>query len=228
MLGKKQTGLVVAMSVAVVAACVMGCTNASPQVATKRACCVPLTPVATSAVSTNSVFENRSEWIDADSKPVVLDSLRGQPVVMAFFFTSCELVCPVTVERLKWVESSLSKNEREKVRFVLISIDPERDTPAKLAAYRQCHRLNSGRWTLLRSTPETTAKLANQLGIAYRNDVFGGVRHSNQISLLDSEGRLVEQQVGIQEGTDRIATSLRKLVQEGAVETRLSRHDQPH
>ena len=214
-----STKLMAMMSAVLLAICAVGCLSKTGPVVAKRECCAPLAQVVGMVARTNSVFDGKAEWVDADSKLLTLGSLEGRPVVMAFFFTSCELTCPVTVERLKWIENSLSESERQKVRFVLVSIDPERDTPAKLAAYRQCHRLNSERWTLLRSSPDTTTKLASQLGIAYRNDAFGGVRHSNQISLLNSHGYLVEQQVGIQEGTDRIAASLHRLIRAGAIET---------
>ena len=58
----------------------------------------------------------------------------GRPVVLAFIFTSCTTVCPLTSHTLSELQTRLG-SERDRVHLVSITIDPEQDTPARLRAY---------------------------------------------------------------------------------------------
>jgi protein SCO1/2 len=71
-----------------------------------------------------------------DGKPVVLRNELddGRPVVLAFIYTSCTTICPVTSQTLNELQSKLGP-ARERVHLVSISIDPEQDTPARLREY---------------------------------------------------------------------------------------------
>jgi protein SCO1/2 len=63
-----------------------------------------------------------------------LADLRGQPVLLFFGFTHCPDVCPLTLARLSRVLQSMG-SRGEQVRVLLVSVDPERDTPPVLARY---------------------------------------------------------------------------------------------
>ena len=65
----------------------------------------------------------------------------GRPVVVAFIYTSCSAVCPLTTQTLSALQSRLGA-ERDRVHLVSITIDPEQDTPARLREYAQ--RFNAG------------------------------------------------------------------------------------
>ena len=58
----------------------------------------------------------------------------GRPVVLNFIFTSCTTICPLTSQTFAQLQQKLGA-DRDRVRLVSISIDPEQDTPARLAAY---------------------------------------------------------------------------------------------
>lgn len=58
----------------------------------------------------------------------------GKPVIMNFIFTSCTTVCPVLSRTMSMVQARLG-SDADKVHLVSISIDPEQDTPSRLAAY---------------------------------------------------------------------------------------------
>jgi protein SCO1/2 len=64
--------------------------------------------------------------------PAQLDD--GRPVILDFIYTSCTAVCPVTSQVFSQLQDKLGK-DRDKVRMISISIDPEYDTPARLAEY---------------------------------------------------------------------------------------------
>ena len=71
-----------------------------------------------------------------DGQTVLLpDELNdGRPVVLTFIFTTCTAICPVISHTLAQLQDKLGA-DRDRVRLVSISIDPEQDTPARLAAY---------------------------------------------------------------------------------------------
>jgi protein SCO1/2 len=60
----------------------------------------------------------------------------GRPVVLAFIYTSCSAVCPLTSQTLSALQDRLGA-DRSRVHLVSISIDPEQDTPARLREYAQ-------------------------------------------------------------------------------------------
>jgi protein SCO1 len=60
----------------------------------------------------------------------------GRPVVLDFIYTSCTTICPLTSQIFYGLQEELGE-EREKVRMVSVSIDPEHDTPARLREYAE-------------------------------------------------------------------------------------------
>jgi protein SCO1/2 len=71
-----------------------------------------------------------------DGHPVALrDELASdRPVVLTFIYTSCTTVCPLTSQTLSQLQSRLGA-ARDQVQLLSISIDPEQDTPVRLAEY---------------------------------------------------------------------------------------------
>lgn len=149
-----------------------------------------------------SIYHLESEWTDDRGRPFQLASLRGRPVAMAMIYTSCTYVCPLIVEALKRVEHALPGEARGKVQFLLVSFDPQRDTVQALAAYRGKRHLPEHGWTLLRGAPGAVLELAAVLGVRYRPDGKGDFAHSNLLTVLDAQGRVSYQQVGLAQGPE--------------------------
>lgn len=72
--------------------------------------------------------------VDQDENTFRLRDQRGQVVVLFFGYTTCPDVCPATLAQFAQVKEMLG-DKAEHVRFVFVSVDPERDTPEKLAWY---------------------------------------------------------------------------------------------
>jgi protein SCO1/2 len=73
--------------------------------------------------------------IDQHGAPLTADTLAGRWTVLFFGFTHCPDVCPTTLARLAGVQRRLPEHLRGRVRFMLVSVDPMRDTPERLAEY---------------------------------------------------------------------------------------------
>lgn len=100
----------------------------------------------------------------------------------------------MTLEALRGIESHLSSSERKEARFILVTLDPQNDTPKALKSYRRKQGLAKDRWILLRGSTRSVAQLAAALGVSYGEDAFGRRSHSAMISLLDENGRILLQQ----------------------------------
>jgi protein SCO1 len=96
----------------------------------------------------------------------------GRSVVLSFVFTSCTSICPVTSAALGQLQRRLG-DASSKVQLVSISIDPDEDTPARLAAYAK--RLGAGPgWRFY------TGTAAASVAVQRAFDAYGGdkMRHA--------------------------------------------------
>ncbi len=71
----------------------------------------------------------------ADGRRISLSQFRGRTVVFAFGFTHCPSICPATLSHFAAIRKALPESAREGVQFLFISVDPERDSPAKMQEY---------------------------------------------------------------------------------------------
>lgn len=72
--------------------------------------------------------------VDHEGQPVSLDTYRGKPVLLFFGFTQCPDVCPTTLATLSKAVRDAGDAAND-VRILLVTVDPENDTPAALKAY---------------------------------------------------------------------------------------------
>ncbi len=161
--------------------------------------------------STDSLYHLKATWTAEDGKPFVLSSSRGQVVVLAMVYTSCGAVCPLIVADMQAIEGRLPESLRPKVRFLLVSFDPERDTPAKLRTYAESRHLDSNRWTLLSGRPDDVRDLAAVLGMKYKRSENGDFVHSSLISVLDRDGVVRYQQHGAPHDPAEAAAVIQRL-----------------
>ncbi|HEY9175500.1 MAG TPA: SCO family protein [Verrucomicrobiae bacterium] len=160
-------------------------------------CCVHTATVAPTGLADKSLFQVESKWTTDAGKLIKLGELEGRPQVVAMFFAHCQYACPIIVNDMKRIEASLMPELRARVRFTLVSFDTKRDTPAALAAYRGTHALSADNWTLLHGEPDDVLELAALLGVKFKEDANGQFSHSNVITVLNSQGEIVLQQVGL-------------------------------
>lgn len=116
---------------------------------------------------------------------------RGQPQLVGMFYTSCAYICPLIVDSGKAVERALTEAEREQLGILLISMDPQRDTPAALQKVASQRKLSPARWSLASPAREQVRSVAGVLGVRYRELPDGEFNHSSALVLLDAEGRVV-------------------------------------
>jgi protein SCO1/2 len=116
---------------------------------------------------------------------------RGQPQVVAMFYTSCQYICPLIVDSGKAVEHALTPAEQAKLGILLVSMDPKRDTPAALMAVAKQRKLDPARWSLASPRADDVRSAAGVLGVRYRQLADGEFNHTSALMLLDRDGRIV-------------------------------------
>lgn len=112
--------------------------------------------------------------------------------LMFFGFTNCPDICPMTLQTLTAVRASLAERGREQPGVVFVSVDPERDAPARLAdylAYFDAAILG------ITGDEDDIATFAREMGVAVfmgAEDELGNyaVDHSAAVFLIDPAGRL--------------------------------------
>lgn len=121
-----------------------------------------------------------------------LNDQKGKIVLLFFGYTSCPDVCPTTLAEFKQIHEMLG-DAAEKVLFVMITADPERDTPAKVAAYAA--RFNPDFVGLSGSMAELQP-IWKELGVFVEKQDSGSaagylVSHTASVYVLDQNGNLI-------------------------------------
>lgn len=175
------------------------------------ACCVRAEPAA-SALPDKSLYQVQSRWTTDRGKQIQLADLKGCPQVIVMFFASCQSACPVLVQDLRRIEAALEPNQRARVGFTLVTIDPSRDKPEALAGFRAARALPVENWNLLYGSPDDIQQLAALLGVKYKEQANGQFAHSNLITVLNQEGEIVHQLAGLGEDSKSTVRVLRQLL----------------
>jgi protein SCO1/2 len=162
-----------------------------------------------SPVSDYSLYELPGAWRNQRGDTLRLSALAGQVRVIAMVYTSCQATCPLIVADLKRIESAVASNPT--VGFVLVSLDPWRDTPGRLAQWAAATGLDPARWTLLSGSDDRVRELAASLDVRYQAQRGGEIAHTNGFTVLDREGRIAHQQAGIG-NTDAAIHAVRALL----------------
>jgi protein SCO1/2 len=114
--------------------------------------------------------------------------MKGSVTVYDFIFTNCTGTCPIMTNNMRELTPKVAKDAP--VRFVSISVDPARDTPAVLADYAKRNR-NDPRWTFLTGEREEIVKLSVQgFKLAAGDPMPGGepLLHSSKFAVADKNG----------------------------------------
>ena len=125
--------------------------------------------------------------------PIRLDVDRGHTTLVSMFYGSCTAACPALIDR---IGRTLDQAPGSDARVLLVSFDPARDTPARLAELAREHHLDA-RWTLAAASPEDARTLAAVLGIKYRVLQSGEFFHTSVVVALDGHGATITRAEGL-------------------------------
>jgi cytochrome oxidase Cu insertion factor (SCO1/SenC/PrrC family) len=106
-----------------------------------------------------------------DGSVTTLAAYRGGPVMIADFLTLCTDICPmISANTVALARALKADGQQGKVALLEISVDPHRDTPARLRAYQKLYGGPLPNWTLLSTSPADTKTLWKYFGVDYARE----------------------------------------------------------
>lgn len=126
-----------------------------------------------------------------DGQEVSISSLRGKAVMLFFGYTHCPDYCPLTLAEFVQVKKALGANA-DKINFVMISLDGERDTPAVLKEYIKGFDPS---FIALTGDPEKVRGIGADYAVQFQKERLKGtqaeyiVAHTTFTYLIDAQGR---------------------------------------
>ena len=123
---------------------------------------------------------------DQNEKPFHLSAQAGRVILLFFGYTNCPDECPATMARFKQIRSELGR-EAERVQFVLVTVDPEVDTPGRLGEFVATFDPTFIGLTGTRAELEPVWK---SYGVYQENRGDGEVAHNSRIYAIDVRGNL--------------------------------------
>lgn len=150
--------------------------------------------------------------VQAAQGPVSLGDFRGKLLLLYFGYTYCPDICPTSLQATSEGLKLLRPEERARVANLFISVDPPRDTPARLKEYVEFFDpLMIG----ATATPERIAEIARRYGVIYAAQATTGdgyvVDHSADTLIVDEAGRLVGK-IAHATPPEQVAAAVRKYL----------------
>ncbi len=161
----------------------------------------------------DSIFHLTSDWQNQNGTSLKLNDLRGKTLVVVMIYTSCKTACPILVADMKRIEKSILEKNLDKISLVLVSIDPEVDTPQRLKEFANTGGMDKAHWVFLRSNEEATQEFANVLSMKYKKISPVDFSHSNIISIFNPDGELILQEEGANINTQKVADKVNEVVE---------------
>lgn len=154
--------------------------------------------------------------LESASGPVALSDYRGKLVLVYFGYTYCPDICPTSLAATAGGLNLLTPDELAKVAMIFVSVDPKRDTPARLKEYAEFfHPAIIG----ATGTPENIAEIAKRYGVFYAEqkvETAGGgyvVDHSSDTFVIAPDGALVAK-IAHETPPDQVALAIRKYLKQ--------------
>ncbi|MBK7630904.1 MAG: SCO family protein [Ignavibacteriales bacterium] len=142
----------------------------------------------------------QNTFLDQDSVQVRFPEIINNKITaLAMVYTHCPDICPMTTHNMQLVEQRLPAELKDKVKFVVISFDPHRDTPNVLKKFAEIRDITFDNWYLLSGDDKNTKEVMLKFGIkaipadsSYdtNGELNYNVIHTDRISLIDQEGKL--------------------------------------
>jgi protein SCO1/2 len=136
-----------------------------------------------------------STLIDQSGAPRPITSLQGHRVALTFIYTRCPLpdFCPLMTKQFAVLQGEIRKSaELRDVRLVSVTLDPEFDTSAVLAAHAKTLGADPGVWYFVTGVRDDVLGFAKRFGVLTEpGESAAVVVHNLRTAVIDAQGRLV-------------------------------------
>lgn len=160
-------------------------------------------------ISDASIFNLTSKWNTQDNKQIELKDLKGDVLVMVMIYTTCQAACPRLVADMRNIHKDV---DDKSVKYVLVSIDPETDTPEKLKTFAIENEMDNNQWIFLQGSVDDVREFSNVLSMKYKQISPIDFSHSNIISVFNKGGELFHQQEGLGVDNKETVSKIKELI----------------
>lgn len=160
--------------------------------------------------------------LDQNGRDFSLSEVRGKVLVVAYIYTNCPDICHVISKKMNVFKQQIKKSGLEdRVYFISITFDPERDTPDVLRHHAEMMNLDLDNWVFLtgdENAVNATLKVAGMEAIKGSVDSNGkgeqsySISHRDRISLVDKNGRIRKHYKGSEFNPDELLEDIKRLL----------------
>ena len=146
---------------------------------------------------------------------VDLAALRGKVVVLTAVYASCGHTCPLMLAQSKRAVGELTETEREDLRVVAVTLDPQHDSVETLKFLSELQGLPAPLYNLLTGDVAEVERVLDDMDVTRRRDPETGIiDHANLFLVIDREGK-VAYRLGLGERQERwLVAAMRALLRE--------------
>lgn len=163
--------------------------------------------------------DSKFELINQNGETVIFpDDFQGAPLVIGFIYTHCPDICSFITSNISSVYDEL--DDPGNTQFVLVTFDPERDTPQVLKEYANAFQMDREPFQFLTGEPDVVNAFMQRVSVrtqeSYSKELEDGERvyfinHSDKIMLIDAQSRLIFDYGGSMTPVNIIVEDLNKL-----------------
>jgi protein SCO1/2 len=166
----------------------------------------------------HSLYHLNSEFTTHRNEQVKLGDFKGQPVIVVMFYGNCTQVCPILIQDTWRLFSSLAEEIQKETRVLAVSFDTDNDSPEVLKNYAEYEQLDLPEWHFVTGKQTDIRSLAMMLGVKYQKTSDGHFAHSNLVTVLDAEGKIVKRVEGLNQPMEEAARVVQQIVKKEKVQ----------
>jgi len=145
---------------------------------------------------------------------------KGKPFLLGFIFTNCPDVCPLTSHNFQLVQEEAKNEGINKVNFVLISFDPDRDKPSVLKEYAALRNIDESNFRLLTGDKDTIKALMKKMQVVAvpgdtsktpDGELIYFYIHTDRAFLIDKDNRIRTEYRGSKLDVSQVVKDLKAL-----------------
>jgi protein SCO1/2 len=135
-----------------------------------------------------NLYDLPNMFTDDQARQVRLSEWRGKPMIVTMEYSNCRFMCSTTFSQMQALQAAADE-QHNPIDFMIISLDPDNDTPEAWRQYRQTKNIERANWHLLTGSRATTKQIAALLGIKYWS-MDEHILHDFKVVRLNANGAI--------------------------------------
>ncbi len=153
--------------------------------------------------------------LDHRQQEVSLSDFWGKVILISAVYAGCGHTCPIILEQAKRVFQNLDEMEKQQLAVMIVSLDPENDSPEILQTLAKNHGLDLPFIHFLTGKPSVVNHVLDNYNISRKKEPkTGEISHANLFILIDREGRVAYRFTLGKQQEQWLTTAIKMLIRE--------------